>query len=157
MPTERKDVPAWLPPPPPVRLNNRQAPITMTTSRKALAKVSSIAHTTKDFAGPKIQSSITSIRNYSNSSGTWKDEPGVITTPKKVQKGKQSQIEGDYGMFGGERGLPSPSASKWSGIGSYFSSAGSSSSASMSGSSSSATLRPQDFEEEKIVLFPGVS
>lgn len=157
MPTERKD-PDWLPRPPPVRLNRpAAAPIAMTTSRKALAKVSSIAHTTKGYAAPKLQSAASSIRNYSVSSGTWKDEPGVITTPKKVQKGKQSQIEGDYGMFGGERGLPSPSASKWSGIGSYFSSAGSSSSASMSGSSSSATLRPQDFEEEKIVLFPGVS
>lgn len=147
------DLSLYLPPPPPVRLN-RPAPATMSTSRKALAKVSSIAHTTKEFTAPKLHSAASSIRSYSNSASGWRDEPGVITTPKKVQKGKQAQVEADYSMYGS--GMPSPStASRWSGIGSYFSSGASS--ASMSGSSTSGTtIRPEDLEEEKVVLFPGV-
>ena len=134
---------------------------------RALAKVSSIAHTTSEYVPYKIGAAASSIRQhreaYSTSSGSgWRNEPGVLTTPKRVQKAKQLKLEGDLAGSLLGAGLPSPSieggkSSRWAGLGSYFSGSHSGSGSSVSGSSSSGTLPIPEGEQETIVMFPGVS
>lgn len=192
-------MPDQQPPPPPPRRpptaalapSNSSSPMLLSASSsasstsllrsRALAKVKSAAHSTSDYVSPKLETAATKVRNYkanATTSSSWdrNDDPGILTTPKKVQKSRQQQHQGSMSEFDAMllRGsaLPSPSlsssdqqqqkASRWGGIGSYFTgnSSMSSSSSSMSGSSSSGTMKPplaQDLEKEKIVCFPGVS